>query len=84
MVCRLERGARRCFFPMRLTRAALKLLLTSNTVLPQSQKHKMNGDGGKRAQLRILGGTSKKGGGEGGGGRTHCRKTSAENRIHLN
>lgn len=45
---------------MRLNRAALKLLLTSNTVLLQNQKHKKNRDGDKTVHLQILGGISLK------------------------
>lgn len=45
---------------MRLNRAALKLLLTSNTVLLQNQKHKKNRDGDKTVHLHILGGISLK------------------------
>lgn len=43
MVCRLKTGIQKCFFTTRLNRAALKLLLTSNMVLPQSQRHKEHG-----------------------------------------
>lgn len=45
---------------MRLNRAALKLLLTRNTVLLQNQKHKKNRDGDKTVHLHILGGISLK------------------------